>query len=221
MSQMPPEPPASEVTPESLYLNRREFMANAARLLGTTVAVGGGLVYLSGGARPGKGLAPALDPGAIAPITTRGAAEPAHFYDTTETWTPYESVTSYNNFYEFGTDKSEPAVNAHTLRPRPWTVSLEGEIAKPQTVDVDTLAKWFPLEERVYRMRCVEAWSMVIPWLGFPLARLDHAGRADLSREVRRLHHAARPRADARPKSGRSSIGPTSRACASTRRCTR
>src|SRR5207248_494957 len=91
---------------------------------------------------------------------------------TDEPLTKYEAVTTYNNFYEFGLDKADPAGTSSTLKPRPWTISVEGEVAKPQTIDVDTLIKWFPLEERVYRMRCVEAWSMVIPWLGFPLGEL-------------------------------------------------
>src|SRR5262249_48713599 len=86
--------------------------------------------------------------------------------------TSLDDVTTYNNFYEFGTDKADPARNAGTLRPRPWTVSIEGEVARPQVVDIDTLIGWFPPEERVYRMRCVEAWSMVVPWLGFPLSDL-------------------------------------------------
>jgi len=86
--------------------------------------------------------------------------------------TPLRDVTSYNNFYEFGTDKGDPAANAGTLRPRPWTVAIEGEVNRPQVVDIDQLIKWAPLEERIYRMRCVEAWSMVVPWLGFPLGEL-------------------------------------------------
>ena len=86
--------------------------------------------------------------------------------------TPYESVTTYNNFYEFGTDKRDPSQNAGTLRPRPWTVEVGGEVHQPGTFDVDELIRRFPPEERVYRLRCVEAWSMVIPWLGFPLRSL-------------------------------------------------
>src|SRR5687767_7029198 len=86
--------------------------------------------------------------------------------------TPRDDVTHYNNFYEFGFDKHEPAERAHTLRTRPWTVRVDGEVKKPLTLDIDALIARFPLEERVYRMRCVEAWSMVIPWLGFPLADL-------------------------------------------------
>jgi len=81
-------------------------------------------------------------------------------------------VTSYNNFYEFGLGKADPSRNAHTLRPRPWTIEVSGALKKPRTLAIEDLLRWFPLEERVYRMRCVEAWSMVIPWVGFPLASL-------------------------------------------------
>jgi sulfoxide reductase catalytic subunit YedY len=81
-------------------------------------------------------------------------------------------VTTYNNFYELGTDKPDPSRNAGTLRPRPWSVTIEGEVKHPQVIDVDALLRSFALEERIYRMRCVEAWSMVIPWVGFPLAEL-------------------------------------------------
>jgi methionine sulfoxide reductase catalytic subunit len=84
-------------------------------------------------------------------------------------WTPLDAVTSYNNFYEFGTGKEDPAKNAHTLRTRPWTVSVDGEVHNPRTYDIDDILQRFPSEERVYRLRCVEAWSMVIPWQGFPL----------------------------------------------------
>jgi sulfoxide reductase catalytic subunit YedY len=86
--------------------------------------------------------------------------------------TPFEDVTTYNNFYEFGLEKDDPSNNAHTLKPRPWSVVVEGEVHKPGTFDVDQLIARFPPEERVYRLRCVEAWSMVIPWMGFPLSRL-------------------------------------------------
>ncbi len=89
-----------------------------------------------------------------------------------EEWTSFDSVTHYNNFYEFGTGKEDPAANADTLRTRPWTVQIDGLVAKPQAIDIDRLTKLFPLEERIYRFRCVEGWSMVIPWTGFPLAKL-------------------------------------------------
>lgn len=93
-------------------------------------------------------------------------------YSIDEQPTPYRDITTYNNFYEFGLDKSDPAENAHTLKPRPWTVRIEGEVRKPLVIDIEQLLTRFPLEERVYRMRCVEAWSMVIPWIGFPLGDL-------------------------------------------------
>ena len=109
------------------------------------------------------------------------AASPSPF-STDEPRTPFEDVTTYNNFYEFGLDKNDPAQHAHTLRPRPWTLAIGGECHRPQTLDIDQLTQLFPLEERVYRMRCVEAWSMVIPWLGLPLgkllARVEPTGKA-------------------------------------------
>jgi len=91
---------------------------------------------------------------------------------TTEPLTDYKAVTTYNNFYEFGTDKSDPARNAGRMEVRPWTLTVEGLVGKPRRFDIDELQKLAPLEERIYRMRCVEGWSMVIPWVGFPLAAL-------------------------------------------------
>ena len=93
-------------------------------------------------------------------------------FGTDERQNSYEDITHYNNYYEFGTDKTDPAANASAFPTRPWKIAFEGEIKNPQSVDVDELLKWFPLEERIYRMRCVEAWSMVIPWVGFPLGDL-------------------------------------------------
>lgn len=86
--------------------------------------------------------------------------------------TPEDKVAGYNNFYEFGLDKADPAANAGSLRTDPWTLTIGGEVAKPLTLDHDDLTRRFPLEERIYRMRCVEAWSMVVPWVGFPLHKL-------------------------------------------------
>jgi len=109
-------------------------------------------------------------------------AQPSDYDVPGEERTPFQAVSTYNNFYEFGLDKDEPAMNAHTLVTRPWTIAVGGEVAEPRTIDIEDLLKWFPLEERVYRMRCVEAWSMVIPWLGFPLGdlikRLEPTGNA-------------------------------------------
>jgi sulfoxide reductase catalytic subunit YedY len=160
------EPPSSEITPESLYLRRREFLRNTALAAGTAAAFGGGLVWLVGQRPPPD--APEQPPLAPPAAVPSGPAA----YDTDEAMTAYQSVTTYNNYYEFGLDKDEPARNAHTLQTRPWTINVEGEVARPQVIDIDTLLSWFTLEQRVYRMRCVEAWSMVIPWLGFPLADL-------------------------------------------------
>ncbi len=86
--------------------------------------------------------------------------------------TPEDKVTGYNNFYEFGLDKADPAANAGSLKTDPWTLTINGEVNKPLTLDHDALTTRFPLEERIYRMRCVEAWSMVVPWIGFPLHKL-------------------------------------------------
>jgi sulfoxide reductase catalytic subunit YedY len=94
------------------------------------------------------------------------------FSASDEKITPYASVTEYGNFYEFGPDKDSPARNAHRLRTRPWTVSIEGEVKAQKTFAIDDILKWAPLEERIYRMRCVEGWSAVIPWVGIPLAEL-------------------------------------------------
>jgi sulfoxide reductase catalytic subunit YedY len=173
MRHLPPEPPGSEITSESLYLRRREFIKGAALFTGTAAVVGTGLQLLSrrpsGGGGGGGGLEGST-PTAAGEVPK--AKRPRGPYDTDEAPTSYEDATTYNNFYEFGLDKGDPAENAHTLKPRPWTVVIDGEVSKPQRVDLDTMQSWFPLEDRVYRMRCVEAWSMVIPWLGFPLAGL-------------------------------------------------
>ena len=176
MRSVGPTPPSSEITPESRYLGRRDFIRNAALFAATSSAVGGSLLWLMGGGR-----AESKDDAARgAPISTSLASATAPTLVIAgrqdlagdEPPTPLRDVTTYNNFYELGLDKGDPAEHAHTLRPRPWTVTVEGEIARPQVVDLDRLLGWFPLEERVYRMRCVEAWSMVIPWVGFPLGDL-------------------------------------------------
>ncbi|WP_221088385.1 protein-methionine-sulfoxide reductase catalytic subunit MsrP [Deinococcus aquaedulcis] len=144
---------------------RREFLRSAALFTVTAGALGGGLELLT--RRPGAGSAEAQ---AADPFAR--PARPLGPYDTAEAVTPYRQATTYNNFYELGTDKADPARLAGSLKPRPWTVRIDGEVRKPQTVDIDTLQSWFPLEDRIYRMRCVEGWSMVMPWLGFPLAAL-------------------------------------------------
>jgi sulfoxide reductase catalytic subunit YedY len=146
-------PVPSEITPRDLALNRRQWLA----------AAGAAAVALPAAAqttRPGK---LAALPGA--PSAVPGAS-------TVDKTTAYVHASTYNNFYEFGTDKSDPARYAHTLKTRPWTVSVEGEVARPGRFDIDALMKLAPMEERVYRLRCVEGWSMVIPWVGWSLAEL-------------------------------------------------
>ena len=144
----------SEVTPRELYLRRREFIGAAGA---TAAALAGGV------------LAPELAFGQN-PGAQKLASLKKSTFDTDEKMNSYRDVTTYNNFYEFGLDKGDPARHAHSLKPRPWTIKVEGECAKPGTYNIEDILKWFPLEERIYRMRCVEAWSMVIPWAGFPLA---------------------------------------------------
>jgi sulfoxide reductase catalytic subunit YedY len=143
----PDEIPPSEITPREVYRERRRFMQGAGAFAAGTL-LGSSADALAGARLPGvRASAYALD----------------------EARTPYRDVTSYNNFYEFGTGKDDPAANAGSLKTRPWTVSVEGEVRRPRVYDIDMLLKLAPLEERVYRMRCVEGWSMVIPWVGFPL----------------------------------------------------
>jgi sulfoxide reductase catalytic subunit YedY len=148
-------PVASEITPRGVYQARRRLIQGLAA--GAAI---GGLPAFAQVARPAK-LAPL--PGAKSAVA--GAI-------TTEKLTPYADITSYNNFYEFGTDKSDPARHAGTLKTRPWTVAIEGEVKKPGTWDLDALLKLAPMEERIYRLRCVEGWSMVVPWVGYSLAEL-------------------------------------------------
>jgi sulfoxide reductase catalytic subunit YedY len=138
----------SDITPRSLYEGRRDW-----------------LKLMAGGALAGLGLDPAQANLAAVKSAVPGAL-------TMEKPTSRKDATSYNNFYEFGTDKAEPAQRAHTLKTSPWSVAVEGEIAKPGVYDLDSLLKLSPMEERIYRLRCVEGWSMVIPWIGYSLAEL-------------------------------------------------
>jgi sulfoxide reductase catalytic subunit YedY len=133
-----------EVTPEPLYLSRRNLVAGLG-LAAATPALG------------------AATPAALASRRT---------VSTAEALTPYAAVTGYNNFYEFGTDKADPAARAGTLKPSPWTLKIGGLVKRPFTLDVDQWIAKLPLEERIYRLRCVEGWSMVIPWLGVSFSAL-------------------------------------------------
>src|SRR5262249_35189796 len=137
--------PSSEITSEYLYRNRRQFFKAAAATLGAA------------------GL------GSILPGSAFAAGSK---YDTDEKQTPLSDGTSYNNYYEFGTGKDEPVVNARSFKTKPWTISVSGMVKKPATYNLEDLLKGLTLEDRVYRMRCVERWSMVIPWHGYSAAAL-------------------------------------------------
>jgi sulfoxide reductase catalytic subunit YedY len=165
-----PEPiRASEVTDRSLLLHRRALLRGLAAA---------GLVAGLPGCSAGDELP---EPAPRGPKLAGVRPGPASF-STDEPHTPRAKATAYNNFYEFGTDKTDPARNAGSLRPAPWSVAIEGEVAKPGVLPLEDLLRPHPLEERIYRLRCVEAWSMVIPWVGFPLGdllrRLDPTSRA-------------------------------------------
>jgi methionine sulfoxide reductase catalytic subunit len=159
----------SDVTPRDLYLRRREFIKAASA---TAAAAATGVL--------GSGFDAAAD--AQNPQAERFPNVRKSPLSTDEKLNSYRDITTYNNFYEFGLDKADPARHAHTLRPRPWSVKVEGHCDKPGTYDMADILKWFPLEERIYRLRCVEAWSMVIPWVGFPLGdfikRMEPTSRA-------------------------------------------
>lgn len=146
-----PNLPHSAVTPKNMYLNRRRF------LTGTAAAFAAPKIWEM------------CEPGSSVSAAAKLAAAKSPF-SADEKLTSYEAVTHYNNFYEFGTGKTDPAEQAKNFRTTPWTIAVEGEVGKPKTYDLDSIMKVAPLEERVYRMRCVEGWSMVIPWIGFPLA---------------------------------------------------
>ena len=134
-------------------------------------------------------------------------------FSTTENETPYNDVTHYNNFYEFGTDKTDPAKNATRLRTSPWTVNVTGAVSKPQKFDIDALLKLAPLEERIYRHRCVEAWSIVVPWIGYPLSALLKQVEPHVQGKVRGLPRASTIPARCRRRATRASRFLTSRDC--------
>ena len=151
----------SEITPRAVYEQRRQMLRlMACGGTGALMAAWASREARAQGTRPGKLAALAGARSSLAGATTQ---EPA---------TSYADATSYNNFYEFGTDKSDPARHAGSMKTRPWTVAVEGEVNKPQTFALEDLLKLAPMEERIYRLRCVEGWSMVIPWVGYPLAEL-------------------------------------------------
>jgi sulfoxide reductase catalytic subunit YedY len=150
-------PHPSEITPREIFESRRSFI----RQLAAGSIAGGALLEMA-----------AREAFAQTPGAQKLTAKPNASYVVMDKQTAYKDATGYNNFYEFGTDKLDPARNAGTLKPRPWTVSIEGEVKKPMTIDIDGLLKLAPLEERIYRLRCVEGWSMVIPWIGYSFSEL-------------------------------------------------
>ena len=149
---------SSEITPKSLFVNRRAFLTGAASA-GLAAAAAVGFRKLEAPAEV-----------ALANTTIEGVQKSS--FSTTETITPYKDVTNYNNYYEFSTDKYEPAGLAKNFKTRPWTVSVEGLVKKKKSLDVDSIIKLAPAEERIYRHRCVEGWSIVVPWVGFSLSEL-------------------------------------------------
>jgi sulfoxide reductase catalytic subunit YedY len=152
-----PDITSAEITDEKLYVNRRAFL----QTMGWPIVGAAAASVL-----PGTGLI--MPAGAQTDLANVRKSS----YTTDESKTPFEDVTGYNNYYEFGIDKEDPARYGKRLKTRPWTVKVDGAVAKPADYAIDDLIKMNQLEERVYRMRCVEAWSMVIPWVGFPLAEV-------------------------------------------------
>jgi methionine sulfoxide reductase catalytic subunit len=153
---------SSEITPREIYLNRRKFM---------TGVIAGGAALVSA-----RFLSKLINPDMVAHAGTKLQYTKSNLSTQGEKLTAFEDITTYNNFYEFGTDKSDPSHNATKFRTNPWMVSIEGLVKKPQTYAVDSIVKMHTsLEERVYRMRCVEGWSMVIPWIGIPLSSVIKA----------------------------------------------
>ena len=158
LRKMAPSIPSSEITPKRLVLNRREFLLTAG--------------FGAAGAVAGARVAAAGDKLAVS----------KRLVTTTDAPSSHQAITTFNNFYEFGTDKSDPARNSRTFKPRPWSVAVEGACNKPGSYALEDILKPHALEERIYRHRCVEGWSLVIPWVGFPLGdvlkRFEPSGSA-------------------------------------------
>ncbi len=149
----------SDVTPKELYMNRRKFMSQATLIGGAAVAAGASLWNM-------------FSPWERAHAGSKLTGVIKGPFSTDEKQTPLKDATTYHNYYEFGTDKGDPSRNAHSLRTSPWEVSIEGEVKKPRKISIDEIMKVAPLEERIYRLRCVEGWSMVVPWIGYPFSAL-------------------------------------------------
>ncbi|MCX8517786.1 MAG: protein-methionine-sulfoxide reductase catalytic subunit MsrP [Rhodoferax sp.] len=157
-------PLASDITPQAVYVRRRELIKGMAAL-----SLGAGLTSWASREALAQNVW-GSPPGKLATLQAQTSQVPGAI--SMEKVTSYKDASSYNNFYEFGTDKSDPAANAHTLKTSPWTVEIEGLVKKPGKFALEDLLKLSPMEERVYRLRCVEGWSMVIPWVGYSFAEL-------------------------------------------------
>jgi methionine sulfoxide reductase catalytic subunit len=179
-------PLSSEITPPSAYLNRRQWLERSA-LTAAALGVTGGLA-----GRDAWAQTETPRPGKLAALP--GRASGVSGARTMEKLTSYQDASSYNNYYEFGTDKAEPAASAKTLKPRPWTVAVEGLVNKPGSFDLDALQKLSPMEERIYRLRCVEGWSMVIPWVGYSLSELIKQVQPQGSAKYVEFHTLADPK---------------------------
>jgi sulfoxide reductase catalytic subunit YedY len=154
-----------QITPLDVYLNRRNFLRDG---LAAATALSTGLTYRYLN-RPGNSV---VETRKLAGLVPASAAEPGSGFSLDEPLTPLVSVTNYNNFYEFSTNKEAVAAAAAKFVARPWTLTVDGLVEKPRVFDLDEVLRISPPEERIYRMRCVEAWSMVVPWAGFSLSRL-------------------------------------------------
>src|SRR5690349_10877996 len=147
--------PSSEITPQRLYVNRRKFLAGAAAGAAAVAAVG---------------FRELASPAEVAHANTRIEGLQKSSFSTSESVTPFKDVSNYNNYYEFSTDKYEPAGLAKNFKTRPWTVTIDGLVKRKKVLDVDSIIKLAKPEERIYRHRCVEGWSIVVPWVGFSLS---------------------------------------------------
>ncbi|MGD8321097.1 MAG: protein-methionine-sulfoxide reductase catalytic subunit MsrP [Gemmatimonadota bacterium] len=165
----PSDIPSSEITPEDVYVNRRDFLRRTA--------VGAAGLSVVGPAAAGSLLGSMVSPGALSASERPGIVRQEKDYaamksELGEPVNAYKDITTYNNFYEFGTSKSDPSKNSGDFHPRPWSVAVEGHVNKPGNYALEDFLAPYKMEDRVYRMRCVEAWSIVVPWRGFPLADL-------------------------------------------------
>src|ERR1041385_5946122 len=151
---------SSEITPRSWYMDRRKFLAGSA-LAGAAALAGGRLEEI-------------WSPSRSVQANDKISGIQSSPLSTNEKQTPYKDITNYNNYYEFSTDKYEPAGLAQKFKTRPWTVTIDGAVKKKQKLDVDAIIKMAAAEERIYRHRCVEGWSIVVPWIGFSLRSEEH-----------------------------------------------